>query len=75
MKLHLCILLWLVSSSVTLSQETVTFSIEFKNDLLSNALTTIEKTCKVRFSYQDDIVKDKRITLKKNKHNFSKYFI
>lgn len=66
MKLHLCIFFWLILSSVAFAQKKATFSIQFNDELLSKALTKVEKTYGVHFSYHDDLLKNKRITLNIN---------
>lgn len=56
---------------VAFSQEEATFSIKFKNERASDAFNTIEKIYDVRFSYQDSLVNNKFISLKRNKRTLS----
>lgn len=51
---------------VAFSQEEATFSIEFNEALVSEALLSLEEIYDVRFSYQDHLLKDKKVTLKKS---------
>ena len=50
---------------VAFSQEKATFSVQFEDEPITEALLTLEKTFDVRFSYQDSFLEDKRITLDK----------
>ena len=47
------------------SQEEAAFSVEFNELLLSESLGSIEELYEVRFSYLDQVLKDKKISLKK----------
>lgn len=51
---------------VAFSQEEATFSIEFNEVLVSEALHSLEEIYDVRFSYQDHLLKNKKVTLKKS---------
>ncbi|MCF6349890.1 MAG: hypothetical protein L3J23_02520 [Flavobacteriaceae bacterium] len=48
---------------IAFSQKKATFSIQFNDVLLSDALTSVEKIYSIHFSYRDDLIKNKRITL------------
>ena len=50
---------------VAFSQEEATFSVEFNELLVSESLGSIEELYEVRFSYLDQVLKDKKISLKK----------
>ena len=50
---------------VVFSQEKTTFSVQFNDELVTEALLSLENTFDVRFSYQDSFLKDKKITLEK----------
>ena len=50
---------------VAFSQEEATFSFEFNNQPVQEVLLIIEKTCKVRFSYQNNYVENKHVTIEK----------
>lgn len=55
---------WLITSFITIvafSQEKATFS--FENIPVAEVLFSLEKTYKVRFSYSDEIVKAKKVSL------------
>ncbi len=52
-------------SLVAFSQERATFSFQFDDVLITEALFSIEKTFDVRFSYQDSFLESKKITLAK----------
>ncbi len=56
---------------VAFSQEEATFSIKFKNEKVSDVFNTIEKIYDVRFSYQDSLVNNKFISLKRSKRTLS----
>ena len=62
MKKIFWLILWLIPV-VAFSQEKATFS--FQNKPLSKALFSVEKIYNVRFSYANELVKDKQITLEK----------
>ena len=49
------------------SQEEAKFYINFNNEILEDAFETIEDVYDVRFSYKDDLIRDKRINIKKEK--------
>ena len=50
---------------VAFSQEEATFSVEFNEVLVSESLGSLEELYEVRFSYLDQVLKDKKISLKK----------
>ena len=50
---------------VAFSQEEATFSVEFNEVLVSESLASLEELYEVRFSYLDQVLKDKKISLKK----------
>jgi len=56
---------------VAFSQEEATFLVKFKNEKASVVFNTIGKIYDVRFSYQDSLVNNKFISLKKNKRTLS----
>jgi len=51
--------------SVAFSQDEARFSFEFNEVLVSESLISLEQIFDVRFSYQDQVLKDKTLTLKK----------
>ena len=52
--------------SVVFSQEEARFSIEYNEVFVSESLASLELIFDVRFSYQDQVLKDKTLTLKKS---------
>ena len=52
---------------VAFSQEKATFSLGFNGEALSDALVTIEGVYNVRFSYENSLIENTQITLKKRK--------
>jgi hypothetical protein len=65
-KKNLIYFLFFLPLVVAFSQEEATFSIEFNEALVSEALLSLEEIYDVRFSYQDHLLKDKKVTLKKS---------
>ena len=57
--------------SVVFSQEEARFSIEYNEVFVSESLASLEQIFDVRFSYQDQILKDKTLTLKKSVRTLS----
>tara|TARA_B100000809_G_scaffold265364_2_gene323982 strand:+ start:527 stop:2836 length:2310 start_codon:yes stop_codon:yes gene_type:complete len=64
-KKNLIYFLFFLPLVVAFSQEGATFSIKFNEALVSEALLSLEEIYDVRFSYQDHLLKDKKVTLKK----------
>lgn len=62
-KLLFCFLFWLIVPFVAFSQEKATFSYTCENKILSEVLNDFEKKVAIRFSYSDELVKEKKITL------------
>ena len=56
---------------VAFSQEKATFFVQFNEEPFSKVLVALEKTFDVRFSYQDRILEDKKITLEKKERTLN----
>lgn len=63
---NLFYLLLFLPLSVVFSQEEARFSIEYNEVFVSESLASLEQIFDVRFSYQDQVLKDKTLTLKKS---------
>ncbi|WP_457615563.1 TonB-dependent receptor domain-containing protein [Lutibacter sp.] len=57
-------IIWLIPI-VAFSQEKATFSIEFNNNPVADVLASLEEMFDVKFSYQDNIINGKKVTLSK----------
>ena len=62
-KKNITILAMLFLIQVAFSQEGATFSVKFENEPVSDALEQLENLYDVRFSFQDELVKNVRISL------------
>ncbi|MBT3873173.1 MAG: TonB-dependent receptor plug domain-containing protein [Flavobacteriaceae bacterium] len=62
---YLIYLLLFLPLLTVFSQEDAVFSVEFNDVLVSKSLSSLEALYDVRFSYQDYVLKDKKLTLKK----------
>ncbi|WP_456379393.1 FecR domain-containing protein [Lutibacter sp.] len=62
----LFLFIWFIPFAV-FSQEKAVFSIEFSEEKVTTVLVFIEKTYNVKFSYKDNLIEDKKISLKAKK--------
>ena len=70
-KKYLIYFLFFLPFAVAFSQEEATFSVEFNDQLVSEALLSIERIYDVRFSYQDNTIHNKRVTLLKSERTLN----